>query len=102
MHVRSAGSTLFPSTTLFRSAEPQGVVDGCAADVDAEGHPSAQGEFGHQPSGSASHVEDGSLAAVQGVQRSEEHTSELQSRENLVSRLLLEKNKDTEEHNNQP
>src|SRR5690606_27447257 len=49
------------------AAEPQGVVDGCAADVDAEGHPSAQGEFGHQPSGSASHVEDGSLAAVQGV-----------------------------------
>src|SRR5690606_41763963 len=29
------------------------------------------------------------------VQRSEEHTSELQSRENLVCRLLLEKKKDT-------
>src|SRR5690606_41625593 len=31
--------------------------------------------------------------------RSEEHTSELQSRENLVCRLLLEKKKSTEQHN---
>src|SRR5690606_41880297 len=31
--------------------------------------------------------------ALDGVQRSEEHTSELQSRENLVCRLLLEKKK---------
>src|SRR5690606_40923939 len=31
--------------------------------------------------------------------RSEEHTSELQSRENLVCRLLLEKKKKSEEHN---
>src|SRR5690606_41483340 len=30
-------------------------------------------------------------AAVEGIERSEEHTSELQSRENLVCRLLLEK-----------
>src|SRR5436309_15702126 len=33
--------------------------------------------------------------------RSEEHTSELQSRENLVCRLLLEKKKDNEMKNNQ-
>src|SRR6266511_4566489 len=33
------------------------------------------------------------LAAFKGVLRSEEHTSELQSRENLVCRLLLEKKK---------
>src|SRR5207302_5817989 len=32
--------------------------------------------------------------------RSEEHTSELQSRENLVCRLLLEKKKKTKTHNN--
>src|SRR5690606_40629183 len=31
--------------------------------------------------------------------RSEEHTSELQSRENLVCRLLLEKKKDNDAHN---
>src|SRR5690606_40145120 len=34
-------------------------------------------------------------AALGGQQRSEEHTSELQSRENLVCRLLLEKKKNT-------
>src|SRR5690606_29319483 len=34
--------------------------------------------------------------------RSEEHTSELQSRENLVCRLLLEKKKKKENNNNQP
>src|SRR5690606_40594947 len=33
-----------------------------------------------------------------GVNRSEEHTSELQSRENLVCRLLLEKKKTTRQH----
>src|SRR5690606_40251738 len=33
-------------------------------------------------------------AAASGYQRSEEHTSELQSRENLVCRLLLEKKKE--------
>src|SRR5690606_39969306 len=35
--------------------------------------------------------EAGALTYVDGVHRSEEHTSELQSRENLVCRLLLEK-----------
>src|SRR5690606_40039774 len=35
----------------------------------------------------------GELARVVGVPRSEEHTSELQSRENLVCHLLLEKKK---------
>src|SRR5690606_41620550 len=34
--------------------------------------------------------------------RSEEHTSELQSRENLVCRLLLEKKKDSRKHDKDP
>src|SRR5207253_7258600 len=38
----------------------------------------------------------GSIAAVGGTVRSEEHTSELQSRGHLVCRLLLEKKKKTE------
>src|SRR5690606_40309335 len=39
------------------------------------------------------------LVQVEGREvRSEEHTSELQSRENLVCRLLLEKKKRTEKH----
>src|SRR5690606_40833839 len=39
----------------------------------------------------------GCLAAIVVLHRSEEHTSELQSRENLVCRLLLEKKKKTKE-----
>src|SRR5215475_13752356 len=63
---RPPRSTLFPYTTLFRSASRLcGSILAGAADVTA-------------PSGS---------------RRSEEHTSELQSRENLVCRLLLEKKK---------
>src|SRR5215475_14607256 len=70
---RPPRSTLFPYTTLFRSARLF-----CA---------------GRQDPG------DSALCRIhQGrpevhVGRSEEHTSELQSRENLVCRLLLEKKK---------
>src|SRR5436309_4593480 len=63
-------STLFPYTTLFRShvaGPPQDVLT---------------------PSGGGAQR----LGAVI-IMRSEEHTSELQSRENLVCRLLLEKKK---------
>src|SRR5690606_40058501 len=38
-------------------------------------------------------IMDEPTAALSGAERSEEHTSELQSRENLVCRLLLEKKK---------
>src|SRR5690606_32353792 len=38
-------------------------------------------------------IKDGYYAVVGSAERSEEHTSELQSRENLVCRLLLEKKK---------
>src|SRR5690606_39815230 len=85
--------TLFPYTTLFRSE----VIDGVqlAALVVREVHagdPEAQLEAQvlvvAQPLGDLPQVlpddEEG---------RSEEHTSELQSRENLVCRLLLEKKK---------
>src|SRR5206468_9388532 len=72
-------STLFPYTTLFRS--PQAQVDHAAA-VGVHGAP-------HRPATAA-------LARVQEEDqdeagRSEEHTSELQSRSDLVCRLLLEK-----------
>src|SRR5690606_39624454 len=42
-------------------------------------------------------VRGGSTGVRPGSARSEEHTSELQSRENLVCRLLLEKKKETQE-----
>src|SRR2546422_4644623 len=75
---RPPRSTLFPYTTLFRSGVSRSIEDrflGCGAGLfhvlDHEG-------FVH-------------LVAI--IVRSEEHTSELQSRLHLVCRLLLEKKK---------
>src|SRR3982751_7093580 len=42
------------------------------------------------------HALDGTSSASPGLNRSEEHTSELQSRSDLVCRLLLEKKKNNE------
>src|SRR5206468_6751460 len=69
---RPPRSTLFPYTTLFRSlpAEPGG----------------------RRPNGSERF---GGAGAFQRGRRSEEHTSELQSRSDLVCRLLLEKKNTT-------
>src|SRR3712207_8612687 len=75
---RPPRSTLFPYTTLFRSPDD---LHGSAAPLREDGAqrlvaahqlPEAPGQRPH-------------------VQRSEEHTSELQSRQYLVCRLLLEK-----------
>src|SRR4051812_49650251 len=82
---RPPTSTLFPYTTLFRSAR--------------------------QYSGTAGRVENGQIGVFLGYGsskghalidrelRSEEHTSELQSHVNLVCRLLLEKKKKTQNCN---
>src|SRR2546430_4285759 len=67
---RPPRSTLFPYTTLFRS-----VREDLRKEVRKHGVP-----------------EDATLALVV-PERSEEHTSELQSQSNLVCRLLLEKKK---------
>src|SRR5256885_8502701 len=84
---RPPRSTLFPYTTLFRSLQ-----SGRYALV-IDDHPlTAMGvsEFLKQFGLSEVHaVAD----AGEGLQRSEEHTSELQSPCNLVCRLLLEKKK---------
>src|SRR3712207_7582708 len=92
---RPPRSTLLPYTTLFRSEQrqerkvvldeeraardereqpPDGLVVGADRDLDHERRPRRAGEVG---------------------QRSEEHTSELQSRQYLVCRLLLAKKKPT-------
>src|SRR5256885_12950987 len=72
---RPPRSTLFPYTTLFRSAPEPGVDHGDDAD--------------RQNAGGEAPVRDDR----ERDHRSEEHTSELQSPCNLVCRLLLEKKK---------
>src|SRR5258708_33033105 len=65
---RPPRSTLFPYTTLFRSAHELGAMH-------------------------LAHAATHEFALLRG--RSEEHTSELQSPDHLVCRLLLEKKKDS-------
>src|SRR5437868_12874338 len=80
-------STLFPYTTLFRSRVIRirtGEADNAAL--------------------TAVNADKVQRAALESAQRSEEHTSELQSRFDLVCRLLLEKKKKkkTTTNNNSP
>src|SRR2546422_3456558 len=95
---RPPRSTLFPYTTLFRSAVLEAHPE-TAAEVKVD-HPGqgvgvVTGARAVDPHG----VHDHRVSAGEGVrlhQRSEEHTSELQSRLHLVCRLLLEKKKKKE------
>src|SRR2546428_8115528 len=80
---RPPRSTLFPYTTLFRSQLLALVHQGGAA-LDL-----AQARRPEQHLAAGNVVHDG----VEHRVRSEEHTSELQSRSDLVCRLLLEKKK---------
>src|SRR2546422_1441569 len=83
---RPPRSTLFPYTTLFRSGDLGGPAEGVLplARLDAADHVQE----------SAPEVAPGERAGpVPERPRSEEHTSELQSRLHLVCRLLLEKKK---------
>src|SRR2546427_6952293 len=76
---RPPRSTLFPYTTLFRSVLL------------------ASRRTRHQRGPSAPSRRGAGLWAARAVERSEEHTSELQSQSNLVCRLLLEKKKKNDE-----
>src|SRR2546430_6415462 len=80
---RPPRSTLFPYTTLFRSLS----VHASAASLGA-GVYSGSVSFNAAPRAVSLTVQGSS-----GSDRSEEHTSELQSQSNLVCRLLLEKKK---------
>src|SRR5690606_41343330 len=82
---RSPLSTLFPYTTLFRSI---GVLQPVVVRPTATGYELIMGERRLRAS---LNVGNATIPAIVRVTRSEEHTSELQSRENLVCRLLLEK-----------
>src|SRR5690606_42104302 len=86
---RPPSSTLFPYTTLFRSVPPRRpahALDG-AAPLGRPGRPGPRRPAAPLPAAPP-------RPPVR--PRSEEHTSELQSRENLVCRLLLEKKKKTQ------
>src|SRR3712207_7383453 len=91
---RPPRSTLFPYTTLFRSA----VVRDAHRGRDRVGGPEPDApHLGGQAVGLAADHADRGVAVLpvdahgQRGGRSEEHTSELQSRQYLVCRLLLEK-----------
>src|SRR5947209_15888563 len=95
---RPPTSTLFPYTTLFRSRTKLRSLD-----LDAAPYPTifaalygdaAATELGYTPLNLPPRAGGGGVT----VERSEEHTSELQSRQYLVCRLLLEKKK----NNNKP
>src|SRR2546430_8244445 len=98
---RPPRSTLFPSTTLFRSqderfAQAGGTQRMPVADAGTDFHPPASGNLVQvKRPGALQHAEMNRIAGGPGqnLNRSEEHTSELQSQSNLVCRLLLEKKK---------
>src|SRR3712207_8497717 len=87
---RPPRSTLFPYTTLFRSA-----LDGVELEVrdDGDGDGDDRRLLGMRERVS---LVGGDLSVARRRDRSEEHTSELQSRQYLVCRLLLEKKKTTQ------
>src|SRR2546421_1553462 len=86
---RPPRSTLFPYTTLFRSKSENGRMFEKCRRPTASGCSSATCSMSMPPTGEK--IITGCLRVPS--QRSEEHTSELQSRSDLVCRLLLEKKK---------
>src|SRR3989449_2697897 len=82
---RPPRSTLFPYTTLFRSLEHR---QRYVAARDGRGHAGLAHKVANRVAAGAPLLEH-----PRGGERSEEHTSELQSRLHLVCRLLLEKKK---------
>src|SRR3712207_8887014 len=99
---RPPRSTLFPYTTLFRSAPAAG-MDENFGEKDKDGK-QVKGEDGRPKLKNEENLSEwekevrkrflenrgeGYETAEQGLARSEEHTSELQSRQYLVCRLLL-------------
>src|SRR3712207_8627276 len=86
---RPPRSTLFPYTTLFRSvADAERVL---LLDAETAARPGPVGRA--HLDAFADVVADFAAGAEVATLRSEEHTSELQSRQYLVCRLLLEKKK---------
>src|SRR2546430_11394536 len=89
---RPPRSTLFPYTTLFRSADASRPA--AAARRRSRRHLRGLRAL---PPGVASRAARLRARPLSRLDRSEEHTSELQSQSNLVCRLLLEKKKNTQD-----
>src|SRR3712207_8806920 len=96
---RPPRSTLFPYTTLFRSRLlVQGGAEGGQRPVEGQharvvhAVAAAREQLRRDPARAVRRADEG--------HRSEEHTSELQSRQYLVCRLLLEKKKTRAQHRN--
>src|SRR3712207_8020855 len=91
---RPPRSTLFPYTTLFRSRSRAHRRGGAAAfgagEGERVGRPVGEGAGRRHTTAGATAIR-GSRGHLHRAHRSEEHTSELQSRQYLVCRLLLEK-----------
>src|SRR3712207_7035854 len=92
---RPPRSTLFPYTTLFRSALRTAGIGFAYLTFEGEAH-------GFRQAPTIRRVQEAELdfygqvlgfTPADDIERSEEHTSELQSRQYLVCRLLLEKKK---------
>src|SRR5258706_8581288 len=91
---RPPRSTLFPYTTLFRSSWRS---------WRHSQHEEATNHLNSAP-GANNFPKNNSVAGANhqtSAERSEEHTSELQSLTNLVCRLLLEKKKNRQDNNNE-
>src|SRR5258708_9507185 len=95
---RPPRSTLFPYTTLFRSQEiphQQRLLHATRGNSEGFDEERLDDEEQHQRHAQRAHptVEPSRQARAPFFGRSEEHTSELQSPDHLVCRLLLEKKK---------
>src|SRR5690349_24234639 len=89
-------TTLFPYTTLFRSASTAGRQRRGPRGVDGRGHAVAGRQVGVERRDRVDLAEPGHVEHhADLVGRSEEHTSELQSRRDLVCRPLLEIKKES-------
>src|SRR5688572_31559835 len=102
MPPRPPRSTLFPYTTLFRSEREERRGERCGCSHAGVGP--IEPVVAHRDHDRGGSIRIGRRARVRALarqrrdrqQRSEEHTSELQSQSNLVCRLLLEKKKKKE------
>src|SRR3712207_7121610 len=90
---RPPRSTLFPYTTLFRSPASSSITRAYNTFKAANVAPGLWGDYLHQAK--AILREHQAKVTTKAKTRSEEHTSELQSRQYLVCRLLLEKKTNT-------